>query len=155
MHTVRAFLATDADAVDLITTMCTRELRKIYTPRNTPQRDSGDQPQRSRIVAVNPAGAVVGVAECLYREAGIYVQGIAVAPAHRRRGVAASLLAHCDALAARAGLPAIELSTIKETGNPEVFRRLGFLVVAEKASERFRSPDEQPVTEVSLRRRIA
>jgi len=84
----------------------------------------------------------------------LYVQGIAVAPTHRRRGVAGILLDYIATIAVDMGLPALSVATIKETGNVEVFRRLGFIVIEEQASERFLGIHGQPVTEVTLRRNV-
>lgn len=152
---VRAFLTTDTEPVNIIMASCTRELRKVYTPKPNAENVSQSQSHSSRIVAVEHTEAIVGVAECIGRASALYVQGIAVAPSHRRCGVATDLLDFCTTLAADAGLPALEITTIKETGNVEIFLRLGFLVIAERTSERFWSRDERPVTEVTLTRHVA
>lgn len=155
MNRIRAFLATDTEPVNSIMAACTRELRMIYAPRPNVADVSQNQAHPARIVAVDVADTIVGVAECIGRASALYVQGLAVASTHRRRGVATELLAHCTALAGDAGLPALEIATIKETGNAGIFRRLGFLVVDERVSERFWSRDQKPVTEVTLRRAVA
>ncbi|MBW7900757.1 MAG: GNAT family N-acetyltransferase [Rhodocyclaceae bacterium] len=155
MTLVRAFAASDTEAVDLITAACTRELRRVYSPKPSAEPILRNRSDSSRIVAVDDAEAIVGVAECIRHASAVYVQGIAVAPTHRRCGVAADLLAYGASLAAGAGCPALELATIKETGNVEIFCRLGFRVIEERVSDRFWSHDERPVTEVTLRRRLA
>lgn len=155
MGIVRAFLSSDTEPVNFIMASCTRELRKVYVPKPNAENVSRNQPHSSRIVALDHTETIVGVAECVGRESALYVQGIAVAPTHRRRGVATDLLAHSASLAADAGLPALEITTIRETGNVEIFCRLGFLVIEEHVSERFWSHDERAVTEVTLRRHVA
>jgi ribosomal protein S18 acetylase RimI-like enzyme len=155
MGIVRAFLAIDTEMVDLIMTACTRELRTIYSLKPNAENVSKSQARSSRIVAVDHTEKVVGIAECVDRASAIYVQGIAVSPTHRRCGVATDLLAYSASLAADAGFCALEVATIKETGNVEIFRRLGFFVISERVSERFWSHDERSVTEVTLRRHVA
>ncbi len=155
MGIVRAFLAADTEPVNLIMASCTRELRRVYTPKPNVESVSERQSFSSRIVAVDHTETVVGVAECIGRDLVLYVQGIAVAPTHRRRGVATDLLAHSTRLAADVGVQALEIATIKETGNVEIFCRLGFLVIDERVSKRFLSQDDRPVTEVTLRRYVA
>lgn len=155
MNMVREFLSSDTEPVNFIMSSCTQELRKVYAPKPTTTLVSQTQANPSRIVAVNPKGTVIGVAECFYRAPVLYVQGIAVAPTYRRHGVATDLLAHCNSLAAEAGLNALEIATIKETGNAEIFYRLGFFVVDERVSDRFWRHDKQPVTEITLRRHVA
>ncbi|MBA3997863.1 MAG: hypothetical protein C0489_04085 [Candidatus Accumulibacter sp.] len=156
MGIVRSFAAIDTEPVGLIVSSCTHELRMIYAPKPDAGTDAGSvfqsRHRSSRIVAVDDAGTIAGVAECVGRAAALYVQGIAVAPTHRRCGVATNLLAHCASLAASAELPFLEIATIKETGNVEIFLRLGFIVIDERVSECFWSYDRQPVTEVRLRR---
>lgn len=154
MGIVRTFLASDAEPVNIIVASCTRELRKVYVPKPDAENIFQNQQHSSRIVAMDYTETIVGVAECIGRASALYVQGIAVAPKHRRRGVATDLLAHSASLALDAGLSALEIATIKETGNVEIFCRLGFLVIEERVSERFWSHDEQPVIEVTLRRHV-
>lgn len=155
MSTVRPFTAGDTRAADLIMASCTRELRQVYGPRPDAAAPAPEAAYSSRLVAVDEAGIVIGIAECIGRSTALYVQGIAVAPARRRRGVAGELLAYGALLAAATGSPALELATIKETGNVEIFCRLGFRVVGECLSQRYWSREKRPVTEVTLRRLLA
>lgn len=154
MTRIRKFLASDTESVDLIIACCTQELRRIYSPKPAAKSLSEIQLDSSRIVAVGPEQTVIGVAECIYRHSVLYVQGIAVSPAYRRHGIATGLLAHSNSLAAAVGLNMLEITTIKETGNADIFCRLGFLVADERISDRFWRHDKQPVTEVTLRRHV-
>lgn len=154
MVIVRPFLSADTEPVNRIMASCTRELRRVYVPNPNAESLSRRQSHSSRIVAVDRTETVVGVAECVGRDAVLYVQGIAVAPTHRRHGVAADLLSHSTRLAADAGHQALEIATIKETGNVEIFFRLGFLVIDERISERFLGQDGRHVTEVTLQRDV-
>ena len=156
MVAIRAFIATDAESVQLIMTSCTSELRAVYAPK--PQAEivsANNSSPNSRVVAVDHVDTVIGVAECIAHPFALYVQGIAVAPTHRRRGVASALLGYIATLAVDLGLPALQVATIKETGNVEVFKRLGFAVIEERTSERFLGQHGQPVTEVTLKRHVA
>lgn len=154
MITIRKFLASDTESVDLILACCTQELRAVYSPKPVPKSISEIRFHSSRIVAIGPEETVVGVAECIYRQSALYVQGIAVSPAYRRHGAATNLLTHCNSLASAVGLNILEITTIKETGNADIFCRLGFLVADEQISDRFWRHDKQPVTEVTLRRHV-
>lgn len=156
MFTVRASLATDAEPVELIMTSCTSELRAVYAPKpRTAIAPVSHSSPGLRVVAVDHTNTVVGVAEYLAHPLTLYVQGIAVAPAHRRRGVAGILLDHITTLTVDMRLPSVQVATIKETGNVEIFKRLGFAVVEERTSERFLGQHGQPVTEVTLKRSVA
>ena len=156
MISVRTFVATDAESVQDIMSSCTGELRAVYAPK--PQAviaSVNHESPGSRVVAVDRTGLLVGVAEYFARPLALYVQGVAVAPMHRRRGAAGALLAHIATLAIDLSLPALQVATIKETGNVEVFKRLGFSVIEEQTSERFLGQQGQPVTEVTLERYVA
>jgi ribosomal protein S18 acetylase RimI-like enzyme len=155
MIIVRPFVESDAEFVNLIVASCTRELRTVYCSRPLSNASAvASSYSLARVVAVDHTGTVVGIAECIERPSVIYVQGIAVAPTHRRSGIAGDLLEHIKSLAAHRGLPDLELATIKETGNVEIFRRLGFTVSEERVSERFQGSDGMPVTEVTLKRHL-
>jgi hypothetical protein len=58
-------------------------------------------------------------------------------------------------IAADLQLPALIVKTIQETGNDEIFRRLGFHMIDEQVSERFNGPHGQAVFEVTLERAVA
>ena len=155
MISVRAFAATDIESVQCIMASCTRELRAVYAPVPQADKASADHaPPGSRVVAVDHAGTVVGAAECIARPQALYVQGVAVAPTHRRCGVARALITYIVSLARDMGFPVLQVATIRETGNAEVFERLGFSVIEEQTSERFQGRHGQPVTEVTLERHV-
>jgi len=156
MLVVRAFRPADAESVEFIMASATRELRAVYAP--VPLTDIAPVKHSSsstRVVALDRTDTVVGVAECIVCPLALYVQGVAVASTHRRCGVAGALLGHLAMLAVDMGLPVVQVATIKETGNVEVFQRLGFEVIEERISERFLGLHGQPVTEVTLKRQVA
>jgi len=156
MLVVRAFRPADAESVEFIMASSTRELRAVYSPKPRAEMASVDHSSSStRVVALDRTDTVVGVAECIARPLALYVQGVAVASTHRRRGVAGALLGHLATLAVDMGLPVVQVATIKETGNVEVFKRLGFEVIEERISERFLGLHGQHVTEVTLKRHVA
>jgi len=152
MIAIRTYSPTDAEQVALIMQSATRELRAIYVPKPADKTELREQSiSAKRIVAVDNSGTVVGVAEFIIRTSEVYAQGIAVAASHRRHRVATALLSHIAALAAELSIPEIQVTTIKETGNVKIFKRMGFNMIEERTSERFLGLNEQPVTEVTLR----
>lgn len=155
MATVRSFTESDAELVRLLMTACTHELREVYSPKSNNPADPVSRPSlSSRVVAVDCTGTVVGVAEYIQHPSVLYVQGLAVAPTHQRSGVASDLLTHIAWLALDKGLCEVKLATIKETGNVEIFCRLGFAATGEKILERFLGQNGEPVTEVTLKRHV-
>lgn len=153
MIAVRAFVTSDAEPVQNIIASCTFELRAFYVPK--PEIVSASYASvTSRVVAVDNTDTVIGVAECIDHLLALYVQGVAVAPTHRRLGVASAILNYMTKLAVDKGYTALEVATIKETGNVEIFKRLGFAVFEERTSERFLGQHGQSVTEVTLKRYV-
>jgi len=155
MITIRNFITTDTDTVKHIMTLCTSELRAVYKPK--PKSETiltSHSLSNTRVVAVDDADTVIGVAEYITQEVDLYIQGVAVLPTHRRRGVARTLLGHIATLAIDFGLPALSVVTIKETGNVEIFESLGFIVVEERTSDRFVGIQGQPVTELVTKKRL-
>jgi ribosomal protein S18 acetylase RimI-like enzyme len=153
MIAIRDYFQTDAEQVGQIVQTATRELRAIYVPKPVDKAELREQSiPAKRIVAVDIDSTVVGVAEFFVRSSEVYAQGIAVAATHRQRGIATALLDHIVELAIGLAIPKVQVSTIKETGNVEIFKRMGFAVIEERISARFIGLDEQQVTEVSLQK---
>lgn len=69
----------------------------------------------------------------------------------RRQGVARALVEALAGLARELGLRALVAGTVKETGNVEIFVRLGFRVVSEKVDVYSVSDAYTTLTDVELR----
>ena len=93
---------------------------------------------------------IVGIVEYVTREASIYVRGLAVHPEFRRQGVARAMLSEVARVARQLNLSKLTLSTIRETGNPAIFERLGFVAKGVHESHRFVDADDRPVTQVDM-----
>ena len=78
-------------------------------------------------VATDAAGRVVGYA-VFYPDGGaMHLENVAVLPAAAGQGTGKALVAHCEAAARRAGLPAVELYTnAKMTANLSIYPHLGY-----------------------------
>ena len=156
MITVRHFQASDEEAANAIMTSATGELRTTYKPKPIANALNSDRPPSiAKVVALIDECTIAGVAEFLAHESFLYVQGIAVAPANRRLGIARALLEHIEGIAAGMQLSVLRLKTIKEAGNAETFRRLGFHMIEERISERFIGLQGKAVTEMTLSRSVA
>ena len=130
------YLEVDAQAV--------ATLRRTYRPNLAAleHRDSLKQ-LLERLVAVSE-GRIVGTVQWYVQADCVRLLGLGVKPEWRRHGVARRLIAALSAIAVENGLSRLSLSTVRETGNVEIFVRLGFSVVsvgpdAYSESERFPS----------------
>jgi ribosomal-protein-alanine N-acetyltransferase len=77
------------------------------------------------------AGAVAGFAIMQYKDDEAHLLLLAVAPAHRRRGVGAALMAWLEATALTAGTGCIYLEArARNAGARAFYRRLGYVEIA-------------------------
>lgn len=149
MIDVRDKTKIDAAALQSLVEGATRELRKLYRPKHAPvpRPPGGD----TMIVAVEDR-RLVGAVEYLIGDDEVLVQGLAVHPDHRRRGLARALITRIEGIARERGKVRLTLRTIWETGNARVFQRLGFETIGEYRSHRFESPTGGAVVEVVMER---
>lgn len=147
---------TDADDVAGIIALATEELRRVYRLAAKVGRPATPEAEHAAIslVAVEDE-AIVGIVEYCEKEDSLYVRGLAVHPHQRRRGIATALIRKVEAIAVREGKAKITLSTIKETGNPMIFAKLGYSIINEAPAAGFEGLEGQSVTKVDMCRPLA
>lgn len=139
----------DGSGIRILIAAATQELRRVYKPRPVA---SHPAPEEAESLVAVVGDRIVGVVEYVTREASIYVRGLAVHPEFRRQGVARAMLSEVARVARQLKLSKLNLSTIRETGNPAVFERLGFVSQAAYPSPLFVDAADQPVTQVDMMR---
>ena len=86
-------------------------------------------------------GALVGSVFCAQKVTSLYIGRLAVRDDFRRRGVASALLEAAKREARRHAMPKLTLATrISLTSNIALFRRHGFVVVAEQSHAGYSQP---------------
>lgn len=153
MDKIRDFEETDNERVTIIMQEATADLRKVYRPLGALKQDKYVTEGWRKIV-FETHGLVIGVVEVTLNGKSAFIQGLAVDREYRKQGVARKLIGVCEDRSRSKGATLLRLLTIKETGNPEIFRRLGFLISSEKISERFIGSDERPVFQIELQKPI-
>lgn len=147
---------TATDDVAGVVALATDDLRRVY--RRAPKADSSPSPGTEQevvsLVAVDQ-GTIVGVVEYCRTADSLYIRGLAVHPEKRRSGIGKALVREVEAIASREGKPKVSLSTIKETGNPRIFERLGYCIFNEGVAAGFEGLDGRPVTKVDMVRVLA
>ncbi len=122
--TIRAYHQDDEAAVIALWSAC-----GLVKPQNNPQRDI------ERKLKVNPEwflvgerdGAVVGTCMAGYEGHRGWINYLAVAPSHQRRGVATQLVAQVERCLRQAGCPKINLQIrTANTGVIAFYRTVGF-----------------------------
>lgn len=139
--------ATRRDIVETVT----RELRRTYRPRES-RGQCGVRP--SAVLVVLKDGALVGTAEYVQKDNRIYIQGIAVHPEYRKQGVCRALVRAAEEIAKDNKLTALVLCAIEETGNVGIFKKLGFEVTSRAVASDYIDPEDGPVIQVNMERKV-
>jgi len=146
---VREKSAQHSAAVNSIMTVVTAELRSVYRPIKDRAQKETDKPL-CIVASIN--NNVAGSAEYLIYENSILVRGLAVSPAYRRQGVARAMIEYVQLKAQQHGKAELVLHTIKETGNADIFLRLGFTTTAETISEKFTAVQGEQLTLITMKK---
>ena len=147
MIKVRTQTDSDSDYVKSIISTTTDELRAIYRPVNS---HAQSEIEESICVVAVINKNIVGAAKYLINKNNILIRNLAVSPDYRKQGVARAIIEH----ATLKGKSELVLSTIKETGNINIFLHLGFNVDKEFISENFEGIHGKQVTQVKMRKKI-
>jgi ribosomal protein S18 acetylase RimI-like enzyme len=92
-------------------------------------------------LAIEDNGRIIASVFCIRHDAALYIGRLAVAPEWRRRGLAGALVDAAKVEARRTGARRMTLKArISLASNVELFRRHGFVVVAEETHAGFSAP---------------
>ena len=147
---IRHATSQDAPALQEISIAGTKTLRSVYHPSNERAGRRKGADRTWLVAAVDHR--VVGAMSYTTSEQALHLRGLGVLPSYQRHGVARLLVDYAVGLAASKELPGVTLETVRETGNVEIFERLGFSVISEARTDEFLSPEGLPMTDVVMRR---
>jgi len=105
------------------------------------------------LVAVSD-DCVVGTVQYYFQDQSLKIIGLGVHPDFRRRGVARNLVSYLAEIGKTKNVNDLKLHTIKETGNVEVFKRLGFIVAVERKDVLMESSKFEELTDVEMVREL-
>lgn len=149
MITIRKQTPKDARQVKYIKSIVTHELRSIYRPINT--ENLKDKTAAIHLLATLN-DKVVGTAEYLLYKDNALVQGLAILPEYRNRGIATKIIDYITLKVKAEGKHELLLSTVKETGNTELFLKMGFTAHSEEISNAYKTPLGNKVTIITLKK---
>ncbi|MFB3893108.1 MAG: GNAT family N-acetyltransferase [Phycisphaerae bacterium] len=150
---IRAESPADVDAVKEVWRLAVADLRKFYRPTASAIKTAGARQGVGSLVALID-GRVVGGLRYYMADGRLRSMGPMVHPDFRRRGVARALLGALAEIGRELGASCLALCTVVQTGNVEIFRRLGFKVVSEYPATDMESITGQPLTEAEMERPI-
>ncbi len=127
-----------------------RAIRRIYRPNATatPVRADADLEVQT-IVALHQAD-IVGAVDYWLAPPHAHLANLVVEPDIQRRGIARQMLSYLESMLAVEGLRSVTLKTIRETGNPLIFERLGFAAVREETADWCESDVHAVLHEVTM-----
>ena len=152
--TVREVRPEDETQVAELDSLATLDLRNVYRPTVTATVCRAALVARTRRLVAVIEGRVVGVLQYYLVEGRLALFGLGVHPQFRRRRVAAALIRELEAIGREVGCAALTLHTVRETGNVEIFQRLGFLVESDAPTDLFQSDGRELLSEVVMRKEL-
>jgi len=135
MITVRPEKEDDQSGIQETDAAATATLRLIYRPNQRALANKARISTRlQRLVAVID-GRIVGTVQYHVEKQAVNVIGLGVHKDFRRRGVARSLIQSLTEIGRREKAIRLQLHTVKQTGNVEIFERLRFSGIAERKDD--------------------
>lgn len=150
MITVRPERVEDQTEIQNVRASATATLRQIYRPNQRAIENKTRISTRLQKLVAIIDGRVVGTVQYYLESQSVWLIGIGVHTEYRQKGVARSLICHLEKIGLREKATQLKLHTVKETGNVDIFRRLGFTVVAEREDDFFESDRFDKLTDVEM-----
>ena len=148
--------ATDSDAAELksVSESAIATLRETYRPtaEAIAHRDSIVEALSQLVGVIDDK--VVGSMEYRVEDDRVHFLSLFVHEDYRRRGVGRCLVDELGRIGKHLGLRCLSAYTVTQTGNPEVFRRMGFNIVSEEQADLYESDRFEGLTEVYMERSI-
>ena len=140
----------DQPGIQEVDASATATLRRTYRPsQKAIVSKERIRKQTQRLVAVIN-DRIVGTVEYHITDQSLGIMGLGVHQDFRMLGVARSLFCALEAIAAKEEAARLHLYTVKETGNVDVFKRLGFMVASEQEDEFSESDGFSKLTGVEM-----
>lgn len=150
MITVRNETTEDMDGIRAVDAAATATLRQTYRPNEKAMDNKSIiSAHLQRLVAVSD-GTIIGTVRYHVEEQSLRVIGLGVHPNSRHRGVARELIQFLERIGRTEGVTCLHLYTVKQTGNVDIFKRLGFNVIAERADDFSESDIYSELTDVEM-----
>lgn len=150
MITVRPERVEDQEEIKNVRDAATATLRQTYRPNQKAiENKARIGATLKRLVAIDD-GRVVGTVQYYVENRSICLIGLGVHTDYRQKGIARILIRHLKKICIGEKATQLRLHTVKETGNVDVFRHLGFIVVAEREDDLFESAKFDKLTDVEM-----
>lgn len=150
MITVRPVSVDDHAEIQKVQAAATATLRQVYRPGKRAIENKARISSSLRGLVAVADGRIVGTVQYYVNSRSLRAIGLGVLPDYRQKGVARSLIRCLEKIGIEEKAAQLKLHTVKETGNVEIFRRLGFMVTAEQEENLFESDRFDKLTDVEM-----
>lgn len=153
-HIIRPAEASELQATQALTALSFESVRHIYQLLPEANSNRTLNPDSSVVLIAITDGIMSATLRYFIDDDRLHIIGLAVHPEFRRCGLCRALIRNLTEIGKHHHLRALSLSTIKETGNQEVFEKLGFEVLLEYKAENLYSVQGNTLHEVYMERAL-
>jgi ribosomal protein S18 acetylase RimI-like enzyme len=150
--TVRSAGPEDEPGMADVDRLAVATLRRVYRPTSAGARQQTETRTTEQPVVAMVEGRIVGVVRYYFSADRLFLFRLGVHTEYRRRGVCGALIRELERIGRCRGCTDIALHAVRETGNVEIFRRLGFVVESEQPTDLFESTKFARLHEVVMRK---
>lgn len=154
MVTVRPDKPSDQPDIQAVDAAATATLRQTYRPNQRALINKVRLDTHLRRIVATIEDRVVGTVRYSVDNQSVRVIGLGIHPDFRRQGIARELLRSLEEIGKGERAIRLHLHTVKQTGNVDVFKRLGFTVIAEREDEFAESDRYQKLIDVEMEKQI-
>lgn len=152
---VRVATPTDAEAVSEISALAITLLRKTYRPTQAALVSQSTCPPPYTRLVILLHDRVVGTVRYTLEADRIHLIGLFVHPQFQQQGIARQLIQALTEIGQQRNVRCLSLHTVKETGNADIFEKLGFATIREQADQQSESDLYAQLTDVYMEKGVA
>lgn len=152
--TIRHPVSEDQAALAEIAALAKAQLSQTYRPTPEAIAQSKSSKESFTPLVAMLQNRLVGAVEYTLRNTRIYFKALSVHPDFQRRGIARAIIQEMETLGQAKGASHIALNTTKETGNVEIYQKIGFQAISEKEAVLFESHLFDKLTDVYMEKVI-
>lgn len=151
---VRTAKEEEYEEANKVSELAFQNLRQIYRPNEKAIKNHNTiQSSLSRLIAILDE-KIVGTVKYRIDKQSLHIIGLATHPNYIKQGIAKSIITELKNIAVRHNLNKLSLFTIKQTGNVEIFTKLGFKIISEEIATDLCSDKYNKLIDVRMEKEI-
>lgn len=142
----------DIEQLKVVSQEMHASMRKVYAPNQNAKKIGTDVPYVRLVVLCDEK--IVGMVTYENDGDSFYFGGLGFLEAYRKKGISRNVISYLEGVARDLGFYKPSCATIEETGNVEIFKRLGFAVVSREITDKFVGVNDTIVHEVKFEKKL-